>query len=43
MPRKINTSVNIVRDINAEIDYLPTPNGIKTISLISNDFKKGLR
>ena len=43
MPRKINTSVNIVRDINAEIDYLPTPNGIKTIGLISNDFKKGLR
>jgi dsDNA-binding SOS-regulon protein len=43
MPRKINTSVNIVRDINAEIDYLPTPNGVKTISLISNDFKKGLR
>jgi hypothetical protein len=43
MPRKINTSVNIVRDINAEIDYLPTPNGIKTINLISNDFKKGLR
>jgi hypothetical protein len=43
MPRKINTSVNIVRDKNAEIDYLPTPNGIKTISLISNDFKKGLR
>lgn len=43
MPRKINTSVNIVRDINAEIDYLPTSNGLKTISLISNDFKKGLR
>jgi hypothetical protein len=43
MPRKINTSVNIVRDINAEIDYVPTPNGVKTINLISNDFKKGLR
>jgi hypothetical protein len=43
MPRKINTSVNIVRDLNAEIDYLPTLNGIKSVNLISNDFKKGLR
>ena len=43
MARKINTSVNIVRDINKEIDYIPTHNGIKTIELITNDFNKGLR
>jgi hypothetical protein len=43
MARKINTSVNIVRDTNKEIDYIPTLNGIKTIELITNDFNKGLR
>jgi hypothetical protein len=43
MAKKINTSVNIVRDSNKEIDYIPTINGIKTIELITNDFNKGLR
>ena len=43
MAKKINTSVNIIRDSNKIIDYIPTLNGIKTIELITNDFNKGLR
>ena len=43
MARKINTSVNIIRDSGKDINYIPTHNAIKTVNLISNDFKKGLR
>ena len=41
MARKINTSVNIIRDSGKDINYIPTHNAIKTVKLISNDFKKG--
>lgn len=43
MARKINTSVNIIRDSGKDINYIPTQNAIKTVKLITNDFKKGLR
>ena len=43
MARKINTSVNIIRDSGKDINYIPTQNAIKTVKLIANDFKKGLR
>jgi hypothetical protein len=43
MARQINTSVNIIRDSGKDINYIPTHNAIKTVNLISNDFKKGLR
>ena len=43
MARKINTSVNIIRDSGKDINYIPTQNAINTVKLICNDFKKGLR
>ncbi len=43
MTSKVNTSVNIKRDIEKDINYIPTHNALNTINLISNDFKKGLR
>jgi hypothetical protein len=43
MPIKYNTSVNIIRDADRELNYIPTPNAIQVAHQISNDFKKGLR
>jgi hypothetical protein len=43
MPIKYNTSVNIIRDADRELNYIPTPNTIQVAHQISNDFKKGLR
>lgn len=37
------TSVNIIRDENRNLSYYPTPNAIRVINQIANDYKKGLR
>ncbi len=43
MPTKFTTSVNIIRDKGKELNYIPTPNAIRIVDQISNDFKKGIR
>jgi len=43
MPAKFNTSVNIIRDSGRELNYIPTPNSIRIVEQIGNDFKKGIR
>jgi len=43
MQTKFTTSVNIIRDSEREISYIPTPNAIRAVNQISNDFKKGIR
>lgn len=43
MPIKYNTSVNIIRDAERDLNYIPTPNSIQVAHQISNDFKKGIR
>ncbi|RYU96933.1 hypothetical protein [Emticicia agri] len=37
------TSINIIRDENRNLIYHPTPNSIRVVNQIANDFKKGLR
>jgi hypothetical protein len=41
MAIKVTTSVNIIRDSERALNYIPTPNGIKVANQIANDFKKG--
>jgi len=43
MATKFTTSVNIIRDSEKELNYIPTPNAIRVVSQIANDFKKGVR
>lgn len=43
MPTKFTTSVNIIRDKGKELNYIPTPNSIRVVNQITNDFKKGIR
>ena len=44
MPANIYTpSVNIVRDVNRALVYYPTPNALRVVSQIANDFKQGQR
>ena len=43
MTNNFTTSVNIVRDIERDINYIPTPNSIRVVNQIVNDFKKGIR
>jgi hypothetical protein len=43
MANKYTTSVNIIRDSNRELNYIPTPNSVKAVNQICNDFKKGTR
>ena len=43
MATKFTTSVNIIRDTERELNYIPTPNAIRIVSQIANDFKKGIR
>ncbi len=43
MSIKITTSVNIIRDKESDLNYIPTPNAIRIVNQISNDFKKGRR
>lgn len=43
MATNYSTSVNIIRDANRELLYLPTPNALQLANQLGNDFKKGLR
>lgn len=43
MSIKFTTSVNIIRDRERELNYIPTPNAIRVVNQMSNDFKKGIR
>ena len=43
MANKFTTSVNIIRDSERELNYIPTPNAIRVVHQISNDFKMGVR
>ena len=43
MADKFSTSVNIIRDSEREMNYIPTPNAIRIVNQITNDFKKGTR
>ena len=43
MRTKFTTSTNIIRDSSRELNYIPTPNSIKVINQIGNDFHKGIR
>lgn len=36
-------SVNIIRDTDRDFFYIPTPNGIRIVSQLVDDFKKGIR
>lgn len=43
MANNFTTSVNIIRDTDRDITYIPTPNARQVVSQIVNDFKKGIR
>ena len=43
MEANFNNSTNIIRDLSRELNYIPTPNSIRVVNQISNDFKKGIR
>ncbi len=43
MQTKFTTSVNIIRDAERDINYIPTPNAVRTVNQIGNDFKVGIR
>lgn len=43
MANNFSTSINILRDTNREINYLPTPNARLVANQIVNDFKQGIR
>ena len=43
MANKFTTSVNIIRDSQRELNYIPTPNSTRVVNQICNDFKKGTR
>ncbi|MBK8853900.1 MAG: hypothetical protein IPN10_07200 [Saprospiraceae bacterium] len=43
MNSNFSPSVNIIRDVDRAINYIPTPNGKKIVSRLVNDFEKGLR
>jgi len=43
MQTKYTTSVNIIRDADRDIRYIPTPNAVRIVNQLANDFKVGLR
>lgn len=43
MANNFTTSINILRDTNRDLNYIPTPNAKHILSQIVNDFKKGIR
>lgn len=43
MATKFTTSVNIIRDSERELNYIPTPNAVRIVNQIANDFKVGIR
>ncbi|MDF7820844.1 hypothetical protein P1X15_24695 [Runella sp. MFBS21] len=36
-------SINILRDVNRNLVYYPTPNAVRVVNQIADDFKKGNR
>jgi hypothetical protein len=43
MQTKFTTSTNIIRDLDRDLNYIPTPNSVKVANQILNDFNKGIR
>jgi hypothetical protein len=43
MANNFTISVNILRDTERDLNYIPTPNAKQVVSQIVNDFKKGIR
>lgn len=43
MSNNFTTSVNIIRDTDRDINYIPTPNARQVVSQVVNDFKTGIR
>lgn len=43
MANNFSTSVNIIRDIDRDFQYIPTPNAKQVVNQIVNDYKKGIR
>lgn len=43
MLTKYTPSVNILRDLDADVNYLPTPNARRVAAQIGSDFEQGLR
>lgn len=43
MQVNFSTSINIIRDYNKELQYIPTPNSDRTLEQIKNDFQSGFR
>lgn len=43
MQAKNNLSVNILRDENRELDYIPTPNACRIVEQLVGDFDSGVR
>lgn len=43
MASKFTPSINIIRDTTRSIRYIPTPNAVKIISQIEQDFSSGIR
>ncbi len=40
---KFTTSINIIRDSDRKISYIPTPNASRVVNQLANDFKTGIR
>ncbi|WP_266202772.1 hypothetical protein [Pontibacter kalidii] len=43
MRNNYTPSINIIRDIDREVTYIPTPNAKRTVSQIIEDFRNGVR
>jgi hypothetical protein len=43
MKNNFTTSVNIIRDTERDVHYIPTPNAKQVVDQIVNDYKKGIR
>lgn len=43
MANNFTTSINIIRDTDRDVNYIPTPNSKQVVSQIVNDFKTGIR
>ncbi|MFY9158302.1 hypothetical protein [Aquirufa ecclesiirivi] len=43
MANSFTTSVNIIRDADRLVNYIPTPNARQVVGQIVNDFKRGIR
>lgn len=42
MSNKFSTSTNILRDSNRSMNYIPTPNAIRVVKQLEDDYSKGL-